>query len=366
MRRIQIVEGLRGILALWVLFAHVLASAGLGTHWVGPFSILANGVNAVDVFIIVSGFVIFYLLDTSRESYQQFIWRRFLRLYPVYLICLVVSALTIKLVIYDYSHAPWPTSVHNIMVMIANTSYALLPYHLIAHLTMTHSIIPDHVLLYSDYAILGPAWSLSLEWQFYLIAPLIFLSITRSVTSAYVMIIIAVALHATITGVEGCLPRHIPNFAVGIASYYLLKQSWRPTWPLLAPAGVALTYFMTRDPALTIWSIIFFVEFQSETLLSTAMRSFLESGILLWLGKISYSVYLSHMIVLTIMMALLYSGGAGSLGQWPFFILLLLSTVAGTLSLSWVLFVYVERPAIAFGKTPVINLTRPRRAAGGT
>lgn len=85
-RRIAPIEGLRGLLALCVVVYYALAASGLEAGWRGPFAVLASGLNAVDVFMIVSSFVIFFLLETAHERYFRFLFRRFVRLYPVYLL----------------------------------------------------------------------------------------------------------------------------------------------------------------------------------------------------------------------------------------------------------------------------------------
>lgn len=46
---------------------------------------------AVDVFIILSGFVIFYLLDHQHLSYRVFICRRFFRLAPLFFLVVLIA-----------------------------------------------------------------------------------------------------------------------------------------------------------------------------------------------------------------------------------------------------------------------------------
>ncbi len=86
MQRIRAFESLRGLLALWVVAYHAALTAGMHAEsWRFPLNLLGKGEYAVDIFIILSGFVIFALLDNSRETYGVFLIRRAFRLYPIYL-----------------------------------------------------------------------------------------------------------------------------------------------------------------------------------------------------------------------------------------------------------------------------------------
>ena len=80
-------ESLRGLLALWVLIAHVTARViSEGTiskaHAQAPLEPLLP----VYVFMILSGFVIFSLLQREQESYGVFVVRRIFRLAPLFLV----------------------------------------------------------------------------------------------------------------------------------------------------------------------------------------------------------------------------------------------------------------------------------------
>jgi peptidoglycan/LPS O-acetylase OafA/YrhL len=90
---------LRAYLALWVLVDHVLwvagywqdTVAGLPTMYATIARLMVSGSYAVDLFIIISGFVIMHLLDKQGEPYLQFIVRRFFRLFPVFIVLFVIA-----------------------------------------------------------------------------------------------------------------------------------------------------------------------------------------------------------------------------------------------------------------------------------
>ncbi len=348
--RIASIEGLRGILALWVLFSHVVSAAGLGDDWTGLARVLYVGTHAVDAFVIVSGFVIFYLLDTAKEGYGRFLARRALRLYPVYLIALLVSAALLPATIAAYRAAPFPHPHNDYLVAIAEASWERLPAHMAAHLTMLHAMVPAWRLPHTNYAILTQGWSLSLEWQFYVLAPALLWALLRSRWTALAAIALACLLSLVPHGGQGFLPHHVGGFATGIACYFVWRSQPRLGWPLLLPAGVALAFLVTESPALVVWSAVFLATLAPASLGAPALHAVLQSRPLLTLGRWSYSIYLVHTIVLVPALALLTAGGAAALGPWGFLALLLALTLAGTLVLAALLYRYVEAPCIAFGR----------------
>lgn len=83
--RIKSLDGLRGILALSVAISHILG----GTYQWSPERPFVGAYLAVDMFLILSGFV----LTTSITHQQDLKWafflkKRFIRLWPTYLACL--------------------------------------------------------------------------------------------------------------------------------------------------------------------------------------------------------------------------------------------------------------------------------------
>jgi len=81
--RIDSLQWLRAIAAFWVLFTHVFQRLGLQ-----PFGYTFSGQWGVDIFFVLSGFIIFY---TTKEgsSWRCFAKKRIFRIFPLYLTCLI-------------------------------------------------------------------------------------------------------------------------------------------------------------------------------------------------------------------------------------------------------------------------------------
>lgn len=99
---------MRGLAALYVMFTHLAQSAsqGLGPrmHWLAilPFHF---GQEAVMLFFLISGFVIFYSTERQQPDFVTYLSRRWRRIYPVFLLSLALGAL--GLVILKSRPFPW-------------------------------------------------------------------------------------------------------------------------------------------------------------------------------------------------------------------------------------------------------------------
>jgi Acyltransferase family len=73
----------RGLMSWWVVVGHVLAFAGFQEDSVpSMIAVVMHGAYAVNVFMMMSGFVIAKVLADKNESYWVFLTRRFFRIYP--------------------------------------------------------------------------------------------------------------------------------------------------------------------------------------------------------------------------------------------------------------------------------------------
>ena len=92
MQRFTALDGLRAIAAYWVLFFHLeIFIAGVTTKSVSQ--IFAKGYLGVDIFFVLSGFVLAHVYaeraDSSDLNYGRFLWARLARIYPLHLITFI-------------------------------------------------------------------------------------------------------------------------------------------------------------------------------------------------------------------------------------------------------------------------------------
>ena len=148
--------GLRFIAAMLVVAYHFGPSSASGCPW-WLRNIMGAGFCGVNLFFVLSGFVLTYVyapLKWERATLEKFWSARVARIYPVYLFSLLVAA------------APYFAGVfaRNPPTKAAAKSVVMLG----SWLTLTQSWLGTWLL----GAWNAPAWSLSVEWFFYLVFPL--------------------------------------------------------------------------------------------------------------------------------------------------------------------------------------------------
>ena len=323
--RLDFLDALRGIAAILVVVEHV---GERYTAWIPWFA--QNWFNfgrfGVTVFFLVSGFVIPYAFEKD-NSVRSFWIKRLFRLYPLYWLSLTLSvAAGIEPAAFRASHM-----VRNILVNVtmlqgfAGIPNASQPFWTLFIEMAFYIAITVWFLLRLHSRTLLWAWTGAVGFfALSILGPLV-LGIHAPVTTAFCFLAILVGsvLYRHYTAQVGT--RAVATLVAGVI--------------LLAAASSYLNFF--RFPsAETISATSVFISWTCAFLLFLALLSLRRLKFpptLLWLGKISYSLYLLHAVVRDT----LPDVGNKALG---FSLVLALSLLVSAFT-----FKYLERPCVALG-----------------
>lgn len=379
--RIALLEGARGFLAAWVMVGHFIYFVAARDHATNPLvkiliAIFTSGNVAVALFMVLSGFVISHLILTRREPYYPYLARRFLRLFPAYFCCLLLGLITTFLASPVLSALPWSSNewvMHQAQLAITHREYAI--GHFITHLSMLHGLVPSFVLPDSTGALLGVGWSISTEWQFYIVAPLA-IALTRTIVGWRVLATTVVICLLAFTKIGIAQPLrnemaamlgfHTQYFFIGGVSYWVWMRigSWLDglrrddTCGFVSVAGVAAAILMFLDRGLALWCLLFACmaqlraapdSFEAKVVSAVGLSRFS-----FYLGKISYSLYLVHWPIGILTLRLLFP-----FLSLPYAIiagLYIISASALSIVAAHLLYRFVEAPAIRWGKKKFVSI----------
>ncbi|HET7084914.1 MAG TPA: acyltransferase [Rhizomicrobium sp.] len=310
-QRFAALDGLRGICALVVILYHSFRQMP-----VNPF---AHGYLSVDVFFVLSGFVLAYAFGARLEAGMgatEFMRARIRRLGPIVWFSAGFSVLGCFAT--EVLGGP---SVPSVAVLLAGAQNLFL-------LPMIGASRVD------AFPLNGPIWSLFAEFWVNLAFALIAPRLTRSLLVA---IILAgwtfVVLHAFSVGsadfgatqstILYSIPRAIPAFACGVLIFNLLRSGALARIPSVDPLLVFTLWVMlslvpTHGPVFDLVQI-FVVAPIMITLLARSQKE--TPAWSLWLGRISYPLYATHAVVI-------YGGQRLSHGHLPLWALLALPALA--------------------------------------
>lgn len=368
MKKFGSIEGLRGWLAWAVVFSHLAYFSNLSVKGLGP-ALKAAGLPAVLVFLMISGFVITHLVVERPESYGIYLLRRFMRIFPLFAVTCVIGFFTNDLQVSLLSRVseggdPQFTAQ---LADIARSNHEFFLLHVLAHATLFHGIISDAVLPFSQYAFNMPAWSLSLEWQFYLVAPAIIAVARWPRIMICVAVMIAVAEFAFEHRLFGSFDQ--PSFLPAVAGYFAVGVASRLAYPSIAgtirhTAGI-LSVIIVLLPLLDRWGVPLLIwglivvglalhPSAKASAFARIYRAALDSRAAVYFGSRSYSTYLCHLQVI----AFCYWLWLSLFSTAPTFIGLSALTVPLTMIAAELLYRWVERPGIALGSRLARGLTQ--------
>jgi exopolysaccharide production protein ExoZ len=326
-------EGLRGFAVFLVFLVHFVTLVkpflSAGESFISAIDALHDiGNSGVDLFFVLSGYLIYGSLIARPQPFKGFIQRRINRIYPTFIV--VFLAYVVLSFLFPAENKIPPTWIEGGVYLIQNL--LLLP-----------GLFPIEPMI-------TVAWSLSYEMFYYLVIPLLITLLgLRQRTPAFRSVFFALfacvftAYCATFGG-----PVRLMMFVAGMLLYEAMS-SQRIASPSSTVGLIALAagVFSTIIPS---WN--FAVQFVGFLVLclacfrspdSSLSRAFCWSP-LRWLGNMSYSYYLIHGLALKAGFLFLSIVLAGSTyGAWFFWAAMPFMFVL-TLLPSTLLFLTIERP----------------------
>ena len=287
---------LRGLLAWWVVAFHGLPLAPFEADQSNTW--LQSGALSVDVFFVLSGFVLYsaypIILDRRRPYIlREFLIARFARIYPAHFVMLCAFlALFI--------------ATHIVGLRMRTESDYRIPDLIRQFLLLNGSIYPSRITWNF------PSWSVAAEAVAYLLAPLTFLAIGHMriggalVAAAVLFVLVAILSETRWLGEAGhSVPQVLLEFALG-ALLLRIVQAFRECLVPAAPyALVVLVVVLLGGVAsahhgIVVCAMICLIAFLSLRLHHHRGMAGRIETVFLYLGETSYAVYLCHALVLGI------------------------------------------------------------------
>ena len=288
-------DGLRAIAVLSVVIYHAeLKYKG--------FSLLSGGFLGVDIFFVLSGFLITGILINKNPTIFAFYKSRIDRIYPALILMLFFSS------IFAYKFL----SPNDLLKFVESLKGALGFYS--NYIFMNEdSYVADE----SRYKALLHTWSLGVEWQYYLIFPFIIYTIKKFLSSKFELILIFLFVISFFY----CL------YLMQINSTYAFYSTFSRVWQLFSGGIIFLVSKKLKDSSydgflsifgliIIIYCLLFFKDTDNHpgfislivvfgtslfilfTKTKTIVHNIVTLRISIFFGVISYSLYLFHQPIL--------------------------------------------------------------------
>ena len=310
---VAVLDPLRGLAALavavfhftnngWLPAAHLLTKLGFQGH------------HGVQTFFVISGFVVPYAMwlgGYSLKNFAPFMARRLVRIYPPYLASAALIALSNYLLPVPGAHA------------VSALDYA-------SHLFFLNE-------LFGRPWLMDIYWTLALEVQFYVLAALAWPLLASRKTWVFTCAAVAALAVGFVWDRDHCLPRSITFFLLGIALFRQHTALDKPVGSGALLAGFCIAIFWKDGTFALIAALLPVIAKFTVRTVSDSAQSF---------GKISYSLYLFHLLAGASFLALLAPHlSAPGWRCWMIAPALGVSVLA-----AWIAYRLVEAPAIRWSK----------------
>ena len=349
-KKFDYIDAIRGFAILGVVLVH-------SSQWVEPASdILAEfalkGARGVQLFFIASALTLFLSLDARKEAHGRpilsFFIRRFFRIAPAFYLAIIVYTLYSGL-------APrfWAPN-------------GLEWWYIPLTALFIHGWHPETIT-----SVVPGGWSIAVEMTFYLFVPFLFLKL-KSIKSTLIALILSliaakIIYMLTIHFLSPYYPEshqyivdkfaffwffsQFPIFLLGILVFHIIKKYPESdstiavlflTLALILILGLLETILIPKHYLYGLAFMLFSLS------LHYAPHGFLVNNVTILIGRLSFSIYLVHFMVINILRSLFPEGFVLG-GDSGFLLAYILVTVLST-GISFLTYTFVEVPGINLGK----------------
>ncbi len=333
---------LRALFAISVVFQHSPWNGGL---------VLVGGRNAVQLFYMVSGFLICHVLtgDRAYERVSDFYKSRLFRLLPIYYAVALISLLTAPAINAEFlkTYSEIPVSAALMLVLsnlfLFGQDWVMFSAVRAGELVFATDFRASEVLLYQGLLV-QQAWTLGVELSFYLIAPFVL----RSRRAIWVLLVSSVLLRLVLiwNGVGRndpwtyrFFPTELAFFLAGALSNIHLLPFWKkhviagqwsklPMWATCVMILLTVAYFVIPVPG-GVKSAVILALFLCVLPLTFIFQN--QHGWDRKIGDLSYPIYIGHLLIVFALQVIWPSSLSGNL--W----LISLANLAGALLFALVL-----------------------------
>lgn len=355
--KIGALDALRGFAISGVMLVHTGKQLHNLPEHVG--GVCNWGQFGVQLFFISSAFTLAMSVDRRGSAWKAFFIRRFFRIAPMFWLAVAlygIALVGLLPVADDNRDSSWIDLVRTAFFANGWTKSSI------------NSVVPG-------------SWSIAAEWSFYLVFPLVF-PFLNSVKRAWWGCVIAVVFAILAQGAAWLFLHHVdePAFAIDPNPYNFFFRLWFPAQALPFMTGIYL-YRIGQNWRAHLPSIVSLmvaiavlvgighevVGLQHKVFLFTLLfipfvlwvinsqNKFLAHPIWRSLGKVSFSAYLLHFMILDLLV--MWSPITG----WPWPVALpslFVATALATYSISWVTYHAIELPGISLGRSLIRRLNQ--------
>lgn len=289
------IQALRAF-AAWVVVLHHFMQVSFDFEIDNPLELLlvTRAQMGVDIFFVLSGFVIYITTAGRSIPTHHFLWRRAARIVPVYWFYTAITAAILYL-------AGDLMPIYGIDLPSLLASLIFIPH--------------ANPAGFGDYPVLPVGWTLNFEMMFYLLFALCLLLPQRfrlwSLAGAIALLNLLLAHHSPISDFYGnpIIYEFLLGVGVGVLYHRGHLAPARHPWPWIAAAAACLAFMFCFDDQ-SVWRPIVW-GLPAALLVAALIRLeplFSHRHRLRRMGDRSYSVYLVHIIVLWLSEAFLRQG----------------------------------------------------------